>query len=149
MDGTFIQPNQQIRDLGVRLKLNPVREVLNGKRVVMVDDSIVRGTTSNKLVAMLRECGVREVHMCLSSPPITNSCYYGIDTSNEKELIAAQKSLEEIRRSIGADSLHYLSLEGLLDIFGEDRNNFCTACFNGSYPIEIAKPKDTGKYSLE
>ncbi|SFF96576.1 amidophosphoribosyltransferase [Desulfotomaculum arcticum] len=146
---TFIQPNQQIRDLGVRLKLNPVREVLNGKRVVMVDDSIVRGTTSNKLVAMLRECGVREVHMCLSSPPITNSCYYGIDTSNEKELIAAQKSLEEIRRSIGADGLHYLSLEGLLDIFGEDRNNFCTACFNGSYPIEIAKPKDTGKYSLE
>ena len=146
---TFIQPNQQLRDLGVRLKLNPVREVLNGKRVVMVDDSIVRGTTSNKLVAMLRECGVREVHMCLSSPPITNSCYYGIDTSNEQELIAAQKSLEEIRRSIGADGLHYLSLEGLLKLFGEDSNNFCTACFSGSYPIEIAKPKATGKYSLE
>lgn len=87
--------------------------------------------------------------MCLSSPPITNSCYYGIDTSNEQELIAAQKSLEEIRRSIGADGLHYLSLEGLLNLFGEDSNNFCTACFSGSYPIEVAKPKDTGKYSLE
>lgn len=146
---TFIQPNQDMRDLGVRLKLNPVREVLDGKRVIMVDDSIVRGTTSNKLVNMLRDCGVKEVHMCLSSPPITHSCYYGIDTSNNKELIAAQMSLDEIRRTIGADGLHYLSLEGLLGIFGETRDNFCTACFDGRYPVEVPKPRDTGKYSLE
>ncbi len=146
---TFIQPTQDMRELGVKLKLNPIREVLNGKRVVMVDDSIVRGTTSNKLVNMLRDCGAREVHMCLSSPPITNSCYYGIDTSNQKELIAAQKSLDEIRRSIGADGLHYLSLEGLLGIFGETRSNFCTACFDGHYPVEVPQPRDTGKYNLE
>jgi amidophosphoribosyltransferase len=146
---TFIQPSQEMRDLGVRLKLNSVREVLNGKRVVMVDDSIVRGTTSGKIVAMLRDCGVKEVHMCLSSPPITRSCYYGIDTSNEDELIAARLSLEEICRSIGADGLHYLSLDGLLNIFGNSRDNFCTACFDGNYPVEVAKPKETGKYSLE
>jgi len=146
---TFIQPSQDMRDLGVRIKLNPVREILQGKRVVMVDDSIVRGTTSFKIVNMLRDCGVKEVHMCLSSPPITRSCYYGIDTSNEQELIAAQKSLEEISKSIGADGLHYLSLEGLLNIFGDSRNNFCTACFDGNYPVEIPKPRETGKYSLE
>jgi len=146
---TFIQPSQDMRDLAVRLKLNPVKEVLAGKRVVMVDDSIVRGTTSGKLVNMLRECGVKEVHMCLSSPPVIRSCYYGIDTSDEKELIAANMSLDEIRTSIGADSLHYLSLEGLLDIFGDYRENFCTACFSGNYPVEVMKPKDTGKYSLE
>lgn len=146
---TFIQPSQEMRDLGVRLKLNLVREVLDGKRVVMVDDSIVRGTTSGKIVSMLRACGVKEVHMCLSSPPITRSCYYGIDTSNEDELIAARLSLEEICRTIGADGLHYLSLDGLLSIFGDTRDNFCTACFNGNYPVEVAKPKETGKYSLE
>ncbi len=146
---TFIQPSQDMRDMGVRLKLNPVREVLAGKRVVMVDDSIVRGTTSNKIVTMLRECGVREVHMCLSSPPITRSCYYGIDTSNEKELIAARLSLEEIRRMIGADGLHYLSLEGLLGIFGAARDNFCTACFDGNYPVEVNLARETGKYGLE
>ncbi len=146
---TFIQPSQDMRDLAVRLKLNPVREVLEGKRVVMVDDSIVRGTTSGKLVAMLHDCGVKEVHMCLSSPPVIRSCYYGIDTSDEKELIAANMQLDEIRQSIGADSLHYLSLEGLLDIFDDYRDNFCTACFSGIYPVEVVKPKDTGKYSLE
>ena len=146
---TFIQPSQDMRDLAVRLKLNPVREVLEGKRVVMVDDSIVRGTTSGKLVTMLRQCGVKEVHMCLSSPPVIRSCYYGIDTSDEKELIAANMQLDEIRASIGADSLHYLSLEGLLDIFEEYRDNFCTACFSGIYPVEVVKPKDAGKYSLE
>lgn len=146
---TFIQPSQNMRDLGVRLKLNPVREVLAGKRVVMVDDSIVRGTTSGKIVSMLRECGVKEVYMCLSSPPIIRACYYGIDTSNEKELIAANLPLEEIRQSIGADALHYLSLEGLLSIFGDNRENFCTACFSGEYPVEVVKPEETGKYSLE
>lgn len=146
---TFIQPTQDMRDLAVRIKLNPVREVLAGKRVVMVDDSIVRGTTSRKIVAMLRDCGVREVHMCLSSPPITRSCYYGIDTSDERELIAAQMSTEDIRRQIGADGLHYLSLEGLLNIFGASRDAFCTACFNGNYPVEVIKPQEAGKYSLE
>ncbi len=146
---TFIQPTQEMREIGVRLKLNPIREVLQGKRVVMVDDSIVRGTTSQKLVAMLREAGAREVHLCVSSPPVLRSCYYGIDTSDEQELIAAQKPLEEIRRSINADGLHYLSLERLLDIFAPKQDNFCTACFNGNYPVEVPKPKESGKYSLE
>ncbi|AGL01905.1 amidophosphoribosyltransferase [Desulfoscipio gibsoniae] len=146
---TFIQPTQDMRDLAVRIKLSPIREVLAGKRVVMVDDSIVRGTTSNKIVALLRDCGVQEVHMCLSSPPITRSCYYGIDTSNEQELIAAKMSTEDIRRQIGADGLHYLSLEGLLNIFGASRDSFCTACFDGNYPVEVVKPQETGKYSLE
>lgn len=146
---TFIQPTQQMREIGVRLKLNPVREVLEGKRVVMVDDSIVRGTTSQKIVAMLRDSGAKEVHLCVSSPPVTKSCYYGIDTSDEKELIANQKSLEEIRCCINADNLHYLSLEGLLKIFEPKSSHFCTACFNGKYPVEVAKPKESGKYSLE
>jgi len=146
---TFIQPTQDMRTLAVRLKLNPVKNVLSGKRVIMVDDSIVRGTTSNKLVTMLRACGAKEVHLCLSSPPIPYSCYYGIDTSNKKELIAAQMSLDEIRRTIGADGLHYISLEGLLDVFGAARHDFCTACFDGHYPVEIPQPSDTGKYNLE
>jgi amidophosphoribosyltransferase len=144
---TFIQPNQSMRDLAVRLKLNPIRDILAGKRVVMVDDSLVRGTTSTKLVAMLRNCGVEEVHLCLSSPPIIRSCYYGIDTSNESELIAARKQVSDIKNIIKADGLHYLSLEGLLDIFGDNRCNFCTACFSGEYPVEI--PKKAGKYELE
>ncbi len=132
---TFIQPSQQLRDLSVRLKLNPIREVLAGKRVVLVDDSLVRGTTSGKIVRMLREAGAREIHLCLSSPPITCPCYYGIDTSNRKELIAAEKSIEEIREFTGADSLYYLSLEGLLSVFGDYGRHFCTACFDGRYPI--------------
>jgi amidophosphoribosyltransferase len=134
---TFIQPSQDMRDLGVRLKLNPVREILAGKRIVLVDDSLVRGTTSSKIIKMLRECGAQEVHFLLSSPPIVHSCYYGIDTSNEGELIAAQKPVDEIRRFIGADGLHYLSLEGLLGVFGEQREDFCTACFSGEYPVKI------------
>ncbi|OAT80332.1 amidophosphoribosyltransferase [Desulfotomaculum copahuensis] len=146
---TFIQPNQDMRDLGVRLKLNPIRDVLCGRRVVMVDDSLVRGTTSSKLVAMLRDAGVQEVHLCLSSPPVVRSCYYGIDTSNEAELIAAQKPLEEIRRLINADGLHYLSMEGLLEIFGDRRDDFCTACFTGDYPVAVPEPSTAGKFSLE
>ncbi|MQL53465.1 amidophosphoribosyltransferase [Desulfofundulus thermobenzoicus] len=146
---TFIQPSQDLRDLGVRLKLNPIREVLAGKRVIMVDDSLVRGTTSSKLVAMLRDCGVKEVHLCLSSPPVVHSCYYGIDTSNEEELIAAQMPLDEVRRLINADGLHYLSIEGMLDIFGERRNDFCTACFTGDYPVPVPQPPKAGKFSLE
>lgn len=146
---TFIQPTQDMRDLAVRLKLNPIRDLLQGRRVVMVDDSLVRGTTSSKIVAMLRDCGVKEVHFCLSSPPVIRSCHYGIDTSNEEELLAAQKPVEEIKKVIGADGLHYLSLEGLLNIFGDCRGNFCTACFDGKYPVEIPGPGELGKYSLE
>ncbi|AEG15277.1 amidophosphoribosyltransferase [Desulfofundulus kuznetsovii DSM 6115] len=146
---TFIQPSQDLRDLGVRLKLNPIREVLAGKRVIMVDDSLVRGTTSSKLIAMLRDCGVKEVHLCLSSPPVVHSCYYGIDTSNEEELVAARMPLEEIRRLINADGLYYLSIEGLLSVFGERRNDFCTACFTGDYPVTVPQPGKTGKFSLE
>lgn len=146
---TFIQPTQNIRDLGVKLKMNPIRDVLAGKRVILVDDSIVRGTNSSKIVDMVRDCGVKEIHYCLSSPPYRNSCYYGIDTSNEAELIASHKSLEEIREHIGADGLHYLSMEGLLEIFGESRNNFCTACFSGDYPEEIPCSELHDKLILE
>lgn len=146
---TFIQPSQSNRELGVKLKLNPVRDVLAGKRVVVVDDSIVRGTTSGKIVNLIRESGAKEVHFCLSSPPIKKSCYYGIDTSNEAELIASHKNVEEIRQFIGADGLYYLSLEGLLGVFGEWRDNFCTACFNGNYPTEIPAADGGGKYVLE
>lgn len=134
---TFIQPCQNQRDLGVRLKLNPIREVLDGKRVVLVDDSLVRGTTSGKIVRMLRKAGAREIHLRLSSPPITHPCYYGIDTSNRKELIAAEKEVEEIRKFTGADTLAYLSLEGLLAPFGDYGRNFCTACFDGRYPVPV------------
>lgn len=144
---TFIQPSQQMRDLAIRLKLNPMREVLAGKRVVMVDDSLVRGTTSKRIVKMLRDVGVKEVHLLLSSPPVIGSCYYGIDTSNRKELIAATKSVAEICQAVGADGLHYLSLEGLLSIFGECTGGFCSACFDKKYPVEI--PNNAGKFSLE
>ncbi|RJX21924.1 MAG: amidophosphoribosyltransferase [Desulforudis sp.] len=145
---TFIQPAQHLRDLGVRLKLNPIREVLEGKRVVLVDDSLVRGTTSSKIVKMLRDAGATEIHLCLSSPPVTCPCYYGIDTSNRKELIAAQKKIEEIRQFTGADSLNYLSLDGLLGVFGERRGDFCTACFDGDYPVKMHE-KMNGKFALE
>ncbi len=134
---TFIQPCQEMRDIGVRLKLNPVRDLLAGKRIVLVDDSLVRGTTSKKIVGMLRECGAREIHLCLSSPPVVHACYYGIDTSNEKELLAAQMSLEEIRQRITVDGLHYLSLNSLLDIFDSKKDSFCTACYSGDYPVAL------------
>ncbi|MCL4439119.1 MAG: amidophosphoribosyltransferase, partial [Firmicutes bacterium] len=146
---TFIQPNQDMRDMGVRLKLNPMRYMLEGKRVLMVDDSLVRGTTSRKIVKMLRDSGVKEVYLCLSSPPVIKSCYYGIDTSNEDELVAAHMSVNEIKSLIGVDGLHYLSIDGLLNIFGKYRENFCTACFDGKYPVEVVKPKESGKFSLE
>lgn len=146
---TFIQPTQSMRDLGVRLKLNPIRDVLAGKRVVVVDDSIVRGTTSAKIVRMLREYGAKEVHFCISSPPVKKPCYYGIDTSNEEELIASYKSLDEIRNYIGTDGLCYLSLEGLLEVFGDRCKDFCTACFSGNYPVEIPRYREGGKYMLE
>lgn len=137
---TFIQPTQKKRDTAVKLKLNAIRSVVAGKRVIMVDDSIVRGTTSGKIVKMLRNAGAKEVHMLVSSPPIGYPCYYGIDTSVRKELIAATKSIEEIRAFIGADSLHFLSIDGLKkSVSAVDPEAMCYACFNSAYPIEEGK----------
>lgn len=134
---TFIQPSQKIRELGVRLKLNPVKEVVAGKRVIMVDDSIVRGTTSKQIVQMLRDAGAAEVHMVVASPPTCYPCFYGIDTSRREELIASTMSEAEIEAFIGADSLHYLTMEGMMDSLQGSGNCFCTACFSGNYPIKI------------
>ncbi len=135
---TFIRPSQALRSLGVQMKLNTVREVLNGKRVVLIDDSIVRGTTSSKIVQMIRDAGAKEVHMLVSSPPINYSCYYGIDTSRRSELIAASRNLDEILALIGADSLNYLSLEGLYAAMAPlAPDSFCVACFSGAYPIPV------------
>jgi amidophosphoribosyltransferase len=132
---TFIEPRQSVRDFGVKLKLNPVRSVLAGKRVVLIDDSIVRGTTSKKIVRLIRNAGAKEVHVRISCPPTISPCFYGVDTPSKHELIGANKSVEEIRDYIGADSLGYLSLEGLKAACGEGMNTtYCTACYTGSYP---------------
>ena len=143
---TFIQPHQAGRDSSVRVKFNPVREILDGQRVVVVDDSIVRGTTSRKLVRLLRRAGAREVHMRVGSPPVTHPCFYGIDTPSRRELIGALKSVEEIRDYLGVDSLGYLSLEGLLACEREP-DHFCRACFTGNYPVAV--DPTAGKLSLE
>jgi amidophosphoribosyltransferase len=139
---TFIEPRQSIRHFGVRLKLNPVRAVLRGKRVVVVDDSIVRGTTSMKIVRMLRDAGAAEVHVRISSPPTRWSCYYGIDTPTREELIAARREQDEIRKFIAADSLGYLSLAGAHAVAGSrvDQKSFCDACFSGDYPVPLRRP---------
>src|SRR5277367_822701 len=135
---TFIEPSQSVRDFGVKLKLNPVRSLLEGKRVVLIDDSIVRGTTSRKIVRMIRNAGAKEVHMRISCPPTISPCYYGVDTPSKSQLIAANKSVEEIREYIGADSLAYLSLDGLKKACGEGEGlRYCTACYTGKYPTEI------------
>lgn len=138
---TFIQPSQSLREQGVKMKLSPVRGVVEGKRVIMVDDSIVRGTTSRRIVTMLKEAGATEVHVVISSPPIKNPCFYGIDTSTKEELMAASHSVEEMREIIGADTLTFLSVEGLLEGIGKnspDENcGQCLACFTGKYPTEI------------
>jgi amidophosphoribosyltransferase len=140
---TFIEPKQSIRSFGVKIKLNPVRSVLEGKRVVLIDDSIVRGTTSRKIVGMVREAGAREVHMRISSPPTIGPCYYGIDTPLKTELIAATHAVEDIRQSIGADSLAYLSHEGLLAAVGDPQGQrHCTACFSGRYPVAVSQAED-------
>ena len=133
---TFIEPEQRVRDFGVKLKLNPVRNVLQGKRVILIDDSIVRGTTSRKIVRMIRDAGAKEVHMRISCPPTISPCYYGVDTPTRSQLIAANKSVPEIREYIGADSLAYLSLEGLRKACGEEGNEtrFCSSCYTGHYP---------------
>jgi amidophosphoribosyltransferase len=136
---TFIEPQQAIRHFGVRLKLNPVPEVLEGKRIVVVDDSIVRGTTSRKIVKMLRQAGAKEIHMRISSPPVVAPCYYGIDTPNKKELIGSKFSIEQIRRYVTADSLGYLSLEGMLATAPDASQHYCNACFTDKYPITLTK----------
>jgi len=135
MGRTFIEPQQGIRHFGVKVKLNPNREVLDGKRVVVIDDSIVRGTTSRKIVKMIRAAGAREVHVRISSPPIQWPCYYGIDTPTRRELIGSSHKVEEIQRYLGADSLGYLSLEGMLKATGSDPDHFCHACFTGQYQV--------------
>ncbi|MGA8763880.1 MAG: amidophosphoribosyltransferase [Candidatus Sulfotelmatobacter sp.] len=135
---TFIEPRQSVRDFGVKLKLNPVRALLQGKRIVLIDDSIVRGTTSRKIVRMIRSAGAKEVHMRISCPPTISPCYYGVDTPSKNQLIAANKSVEEIRAYIGADSLAYLSLEGMKKACGEgEKTSYCTACYTGKYPTDI------------
>ena len=141
---TFIQPRQGQRTAGVKIKLNPVREVIAGRRIVLIDDSIVRGTTSRKIVRMIREAGAREVHMRISSPPTTGPCYYGIDTPLRSELIASSHSVDGIRRFIEADSLGYLSPEGLLAAVAESATRrHCTACFTGRYPVAVAVPDES------
>ena len=136
---TFIEPSQAIRDFGVKLKLNPVRHLLEGKRVILVDDSIVRGTTSRKIVRMVRNAGAREVHLRISCPPTVSPCFYGVDTPTQSELIASSHSVEEIRRYIEADSLAYLSLDALHRAVADDRNQYCYACYTGSYPTELVQ----------
>ena len=146
---TFIQPSQTIRQLGIRLKLNPLREIIEGKRIVVVDDSIVRGNTQRAIVRMLREAGAREIHVRISSPPVKWPCFYGIDFATRAELVASGLEVEEIRRSIGADSLGYVSLEGLIESTQVDENKLCGACFTGNYPIRIPADMSEGKMRLE
>ncbi|HOP08096.1 MAG TPA: amidophosphoribosyltransferase [candidate division Zixibacteria bacterium] len=144
---SFIDPHQAIRDLDVKVKFNPVKGVLNGRRVVVVDDSIVRGTTSKKMVKMIREAGAKEVHFRVSSPPIIAPCYYGIDMPTKEELIASRQSVEEIEKYLGADSLRYLSLEGMLSMSSLPDTTFCSSCFSGDYPV---KPSEiNGKHCHE
>jgi amidophosphoribosyltransferase len=140
---TFIQPEQRVRDFGVRMKLNPVRSLLEGKRVILIDDSIIRGTTSRKIVRMVRAAGAKEVHLRISCPPTISPCFYGVDTPSKKDLIAANQTIEEIRQYIEADSLAYLSLVGLTHacttgepVAGLSPGDFCTACYTGDYPTQ-------------
>ena len=146
---TFIQPSQTIRQLGIRLKLNPLRDIIEGKRIVVVDDSIVRGNTQRALVRMLREAGALEIHVRISSPPVKWPCYYGIDFASRAELIAAGLEVEEIRRSIGADSLGYVSMAGMIEATTIAAEKLCTACFSGQYPIQVPADISAGKHLLE
>ncbi|MGB9637498.1 MAG: amidophosphoribosyltransferase, partial [Microgenomates group bacterium] len=134
---TFIQPEQQIRDLGVRLKFSPLKKILKNKKIVLVDDSIVRGTTLSKIVKLIKEAGAKEIHVRIASPPFKNICYLGVDVSRYKELIAAKKTVEEIKKDIGADSLEYLTLNNLKKAVGKTKIGFCTGCFNGDYPVKL------------
>src|SRR3954470_13204184 len=146
---TFIQPSQTIRQLGIRLKLNPLREVIRGKRLLVVDDSMVRGNTQRALVRMLREAGAAEVHVRISSPPVTWPCFYGIDFATRAELIATGLGVEEVRASIGADSLGYISEDGMVAATNQPKDRLCTACFTGEYPTALPSAELLGKHSLE
>ncbi len=146
---TFIQPTQSMREAGIRMKLNTLKDALQGKRIIIVDDSIVRGTTSKKIVKTLRDAGATEVHMRISSPPVTHPCFYGIDTDNQDQLIAATKSVKEIEARIGVDTLAYLTWEGMLAATQENTNNFCSACFTGDYPVTIPEDVKRSKLMLE
>ena len=140
---TFIEPQSQIRNFGVKLKLNAVKNLIEGKRLAIIDDSIVRGTTSRKIVKMLLESGAKEVHLRISSPPILHSCFYGIDTPNKEELIAHTNTLEETRQYLGANSLSYLSINKMLEVLQNGKNKFCSACFDGNYPVPITDNIET------
>jgi amidophosphoribosyltransferase len=144
---TFIQPSQTLRDRGVKLKLNPLPDSIRGKRLIVIDDSIVRGTTTKQVVSMLRDAGATEVHMLVTCPPLQWPCFYGIDMPTRQELIAADLTVEQIRSYVGADSLGYLSLDGMVRSAGAEKDSFCRACFDGEYPIEI--PEGAGKFVLE
>ncbi len=144
---TFIQPSQTLRDRGVKLKLNPLPDSIRGKRLVVIDDSIVRGTTTKQVVSMLRDAGAPEVHMLVTCPPLQWPCFYGIDMPTRQELIAADLTVEQVRSYVGADSLGYLSLDGMVEAAGGPKDSFCRACFDGEYPIEI--PEGAGKFVLE
>ena len=146
---TFIEPQSQIRHFGVKLKLNAVKKIIAGKRVAIIDDSIVRGTTSRKIVKMLRDAGAKEVHLRISAPPILHSCFYGIDTPNKEELIAHTNNLEETRLYLAADSLAYLGLEKMMEVLENGKKKFCSACFDGNYPVPITDKKlDTNQMGL-
>ena len=145
---TFIQPSQTIRERGIRLKLNPLRDVIAGQRVVVVDDSIVRGNTQRAIVSMLREAGAAQVHVRISSPPVAWPCFFGIDFASRAELIAGSLSVDEIRDSIGADSLGYVSLDGLIEATTLPADRLCRACFDGDYPVPVSE-SEQGKHLLE
>ena len=144
---TFIEPDQRLRDLGVALKFNPLSEMITGKRMVVVDDSIVRGTTTPRVVGLLKRAGAREVHLRICAPPIRYPCFFGVDMASRWELIAAQKTIPEIRDSLGADSLGYLTIEGLIEAVALPKEIFCLACFTGDYPIPVQLEMD--KLALE
>ncbi len=144
---TFIEPDQRLRDLGVQLKFNPLSEIIEGKKLIAVDDSIVRGTTTPRVINMLRRAGAKEVHLRICAPPLRHPCFFGVDMATRKELIAAQKSVEEIRQFIGADSLGYLSIEGLIKAIGLPKESYCLACFTGDYPLPVQLDMD--KLALE
>ena len=144
---TFISPDQRLRDLGVQLKFNPLREIISGKRLVVVDDSIVRGTTTPHVVELLRKAGAREVHLRICAPPIKYPCFLGVDMATEEELIANRKTIEEIKEHVRADSLGYMCFDGLLASVRRDRDTLCTACFSGEYPVPVQM--GLGKFALE
>jgi amidophosphoribosyltransferase len=141
---TFIQPQQSIRDFGVKVKLNPVRSIIEGRRIVLVDDSIVRGTTSRKIVRLVKAAGAREVHVRISCPPTISPCFYGVDTPSRRDLIGATHTLDQIREYVEADSLAYLSLNGLRQAVGDRQNAYCTSCYTGVYPVSF--PQDEQAY---